>query len=127
MIEDKIRVQVIFTEDTKYGKFTDALYYPIEEYSILGAKTLTDAKQARVDNWIYIIEHPVSVVTSTLTDYIEERRLLVFRIEQLTDKINELGTVKDLEIIRDEYSARLSIIEEKITLKSEPKVGQLLE
>jgi hypothetical protein len=50
------QVQYRFSADTPYGRYTDALYYPpdaVPEQSVIDA-----AIQARVDAWVYAIEHP---------------------------------------------------------------------
>jgi hypothetical protein len=49
-------VQVRFSADTPHGRYTDALYYPegaVPEQAVIDA-----AIQARIDAWVYTIEHP---------------------------------------------------------------------
>jgi hypothetical protein len=53
-METTIKYQVKFTEETKHGKFTDALYYdklPDEE-------TIAKDAQVRVDNWLASVDAP---------------------------------------------------------------------
>ena len=43
-----------FSFDTAYGRFSDALVMPADEYSALSAEAITALKQARLDNWLAI-------------------------------------------------------------------------
>jgi hypothetical protein len=50
------QVQEWFSADTPHGRYTDALYYPedaVPEQAVIDA-----AIQARIDAWVYTIEHP---------------------------------------------------------------------
>ena len=50
------QLQIRFSANTPYGRHTDALYYPVDavpEQAVIDAAT-----QARVDAWVYTIEHP---------------------------------------------------------------------
>lgn len=55
---DTVRVQVLFTEDTDYGQFTDALYFTQDEYALLLPNDIEAMKQSRIDNWIAVITMP---------------------------------------------------------------------
>jgi len=97
-MEDKIRVQITFTEQTEHGEFRDALYYTPEAYDKLDPKDLTAMKQERIDNWIYGIEHPAPMIEPTkemleqeLRD-IEDRKIeLAIRKTEVQDKISIKG------------------------------------
>lgn len=49
-------MQIIFTFETKYGPFTDALY--LDENHTLTEAEIEAMKQARLSNWIAFIESP---------------------------------------------------------------------
>lgn len=49
------KIQVIFTSDTPFGKFTDALYLTQEQ--ILNSD-IEAMKRERVSNWVASIENP---------------------------------------------------------------------
>tara|TARA_B110000503_G_scaffold113785_1_gene170880 strand:+ start:1408 stop:1644 length:237 start_codon:yes stop_codon:yes gene_type:complete len=51
-----IKVQVIFTEPTKYGEFTDALYFSPEEFEAKTQEDLNVLKSERVENFVANIE-----------------------------------------------------------------------
>ena len=56
---NQISIQVKFTEQTQYGSYTDAIYYPLDVYNSMSAEQIQADKQARIDGFIYTIEHPV--------------------------------------------------------------------
>lgn len=62
---DKISVQLIFEEKTKYGSFCDALYFGFDEYQNIKQDDINKKKKERVDNWITCIE--TAAVESVLT------------------------------------------------------------
>lgn len=55
---ETVRIQVLFTEDTPKGPYTDALYFTQAEYAATPRKTIDDAKAARVTAWKAIIDAP---------------------------------------------------------------------
>lgn len=55
---DQVRVQVMFTEPTKYGEYTDALYFSLDEYEAVSDQTIETLKAERVANYIDIVENP---------------------------------------------------------------------
>lgn len=54
---DQVSVRVVFSEDTQYGTFTDAIFIPFADYP-LSDEALSALKQARVDAWIAVITAP---------------------------------------------------------------------
>jgi hypothetical protein len=117
MTQDTIKIQLTFTEQTSHGEFRDALYFTQEEYAELKPEDLEKRKQERIDNWTYQLEHPVAPIELTLNDYIESRNNLMKEIERCSDKIDELGTVENLEVIQAEYEAKVQKIKDKIANK----------
>lgn len=49
---ETVRVQVLFTEETPHGTYTDALYYTPEEFDALKDADKDAAKQARVAAYV---------------------------------------------------------------------------
>lgn len=56
--DESIYIQVRFSEKTKYGTFSDALYYTQDEYAKLSKDDLAKVEQGRVDNFIAAVETP---------------------------------------------------------------------
>jgi hypothetical protein len=63
---EELKVQLIFTEKTSHGDYRDALYYPYEKFDIdKQREEIEQEKKSRVDNWVYILEHPPVEVEPT--------------------------------------------------------------
>ena len=62
---DQIKVQVIFTSNTKHGEYRDALYFTEEEYSALTQEQIDAMKQARADAWVDFRDNPPAVPEPT--------------------------------------------------------------
>jgi len=71
----------------------------------------------RVNARIYEIKHPPTPVEPTLTDYKNMRDDLVKQVEEYTNKIDELGAVEDLNVVKAEYEDRLDKVKDKIKIK----------
>lgn len=55
----------------------------------------------------------------TLTEYKNMRSDLVKQVEEYTNKIDELGAVEDLNVVKAEYEDRLDKVKDKIKIKEE--------
>lgn len=55
---DRVQVQIVFSVDTKYGSYQDALYINYDEYPNMTQENIEVLKQERVNNWIFQIENP---------------------------------------------------------------------
>lgn len=53
---EQVRVQVLFTEQTKHGEFTDALYFTPAEYAAMNKASIDQLKQERVDKHVEAID-----------------------------------------------------------------------
>jgi hypothetical protein len=95
---DTIKVQVVFTEKTSRGEFTDALYFTQEDFAKLDPDELKKRKQERVDNWIYILENPVELPTPTVEDYTAE----LVEIERQKVQLDERKVVLTSLLTADE-------------------------
>lgn len=67
-MNDIIQVQVVFTEQTQYGDFRDALYFSLEEYATLTQADIDAKKQERLDSFIYNIENRQPVVEEIIEE-----------------------------------------------------------
>jgi len=86
-MEEKIFIQVRFKDKTSHGEYNDALYFTQEEHAKTEQKEIDKLKQERVDNWVYLLEHPTPYVEPTeeeLTKYKEE---LQRQIDEVTAQI----------------------------------------
>jgi len=45
--------------DNGYPKFSDAIVIPTSEYNLLTPEQIETIKQTRLDNWVWMITHPV--------------------------------------------------------------------
>jgi hypothetical protein len=65
---ETVQVQVRFSQDTKYGQYTDALYYPLKDFDKVDPKDIETAKDDRVAGYIYAVEHPAPPKEETKED-----------------------------------------------------------
>ena len=55
---EEVFVQVRFKVTTKYGEYSDAIYYTLDEYKNLKEADKELEKNTRADNWVNLIESP---------------------------------------------------------------------
>ena len=53
-----VQIQVRFSQETRYGVYSDALYYSQEAYAALSEEQLQADIAARVAGWVAAIENP---------------------------------------------------------------------
>ena len=82
---DEVKIQVIFTADTIYGTYRDALYFTEDEWAL--DPDIESLKQARVDNWIDAIENAPAPNQPTKAQLQSEVALLTSKINELNAKI----------------------------------------
>lgn len=51
-------ISIPFRFETKYGAYSDTLWFTEEEYAALSEEQIEEMKQQRVANWINLIENP---------------------------------------------------------------------
>lgn len=54
---EQVRIQVLFTEKTAHGDFTDALYFTEEEYASKTREEIDLQKAIRVKNYVSNIDN----------------------------------------------------------------------
>jgi len=62
---DTIKIQLSFSEETKYGTYNDSLYFTEEEYKQATLESIAALKQERVDKWIKVLTTPPPIVELT--------------------------------------------------------------
>ena len=87
---EKIMIQIMFSEKTKYGEYSDALYLTPENYATMKKEDIDGLKQERINNWIKIIEIPPVMVEPTKEELEQESITLDTQIAQLQDRKAEL-------------------------------------
>ena len=60
---EKVRIQVLFSEDTDKGRFQDALYYTEDEYKNVKRVDIDREKKKRKDNWLALVSAPSPELT----------------------------------------------------------------
>jgi hypothetical protein len=97
--EDDIKVRIRFEEDTPHGKYTDALYFTIDEYNIITQSEIATMKQERVDNWIYDVTHPTPTPKPTLADWkTREAEIKEFQNVLIADLAEVQAEINALEV-----------------------------
>jgi hypothetical protein len=61
-------IQIIFSKETAYGVYQDALYFPADQ--VPSEEELERLKQERVDNWIAVITAPQMEVLEDIAEEI---------------------------------------------------------
>lgn len=89
MIPDKIRVQVVFAQDTEYGRYQDALYLAVDDPQLslkdfLAAKQtdIDKTKATRVATFVDRIKNPPAPVEPTKEDL--ERELADIEAQKIS-------------------------------------------
>ena len=98
--EDKIYIQIRFSELTKHGQFSDSLYFTPEDYAKKSKEDITALEKQRVENWIYLIENPAVATEPTKEELEAERETFLQRADELQTKINE-KTITPISTIID--------------------------
>jgi len=57
-MQEQVKIQIRYWEDTQYGRFCDALYFTQDEYAKADQTAIDVEKQRRLDNWIAIVSVP---------------------------------------------------------------------
>ena len=57
-MSDIVKIQLSFSEETKHGHYSDALYFTEEEWAKVDPKELDTIKQARVAKWVDYLDNP---------------------------------------------------------------------
>lgn len=86
-----IRIQVLFTEETVMGGFTDALYFDPVEFETIKDSEIEAMKQARVDAWLQVVGNPPEPVEPTKGELQAELASLDALRAELVLKIEEKG------------------------------------
>lgn len=93
---EEIKIQVSFTEDTKHGLFADALYFTEDEWANIKQEEIDALKQARIDTWIQLRQHPLQPTEPTK--------------EQLQEALNAAEEQeKRIVTEKSEYQAKLAM------------------
>ncbi len=94
----KERVQILFTEDTPYGEYTDALYFTPDEYLLKTQADLDILKQQRVSGYVNAIKNAPAPVEPTKEELQAE---IVVLQEQIAERQTKIDTMKvNVEVIQ---------------------------
>lgn len=104
---DQIFIQHRFKIEQDGRSFSDALVMPKEEYDKLTPEEIETQKQARYDNWVYVIEHPEPAIELPLVDQLE----------------NVESQLADLQAQIDYLSVQKTEIENKISITPEEEIA----
>lgn len=100
----EIKIQVLFSEETGFGTYTDALYFTEEEFKIISEKTIDSLIQERVDAWVNEGNHTSPLPEPTKEDLlnslqaIEAQKMELDSIKiQIELKISEIDSVQEIK------------------------------
>lgn len=96
---DKIQVQVLFAEDTEFGTYTDALYYPFEDWPI-DEKTIEIEKATRIQNYIDTIKNAPPPIPPTKEDLQKQIDFIGQQLSEVAQKAVELDFKLDVTPIK---------------------------
>ncbi len=87
----KVTIRVWFEEQTKFGRYTDSLYFTPEDYEEITEEHLNTLKKERVDRWVENREKRKALVYEpTEEDLAAERDELELQKTELESRIAEL-------------------------------------
>lgn len=95
------RVQILFTEDTPYGEYTDALYFTPDEYLLKTQADLDTLKQQRVSGYVNAIQNAPAPVEATK----EELQAQIVSIDEQS---------ASLAVQKGEIQAKIDAIKPKV-------------
>ena len=98
-MSQQIRTQILFTENTKYGEFTDAIYMTQEEYVVKTQEEIDALKQERVDNYVSAIDNASTPKEPTKEELQAELAHIEAQKAELEAKIVELNA-KTKDVIK---------------------------
>lgn len=90
---DQVFVQVRFEVDTEVGRYSDALYYTLQEYENTPEKEIQLDKQIRIDMWIDSFNNQTVAVEPTKEELIELQAELDIQKSEIQAKIDSM-TIK---------------------------------
>jgi hypothetical protein len=95
------QLQIRFSAQTEYGRYTDALYYP--EGNVPDEKALAAEVQKRVDAWVATVSAPPEPPTdeqrkAMLDEMGRERERLVQAAESLRAELVDGGVLKAADV-----------------------------
>lgn len=86
-MSEQIFIQVRFKETVVVNgssiEFSDALYFSESEYATKQRSEIDALKQARMDNFKYVVEHPAPVVKPTKAELRAQRAEIQKQIDEL--------------------------------------------
>ena len=85
------QIQVKIRENTPQGQYNDSLYYGLEEFANAKIEDIEQAKQTRVNNWIYIVTHPATEIQPTKAELEEQKSELQKQLDELQRQIDAKG------------------------------------
>lgn len=56
---DIIKIQYIFSEETKHGQYNDALYFTQTEFENITQDEIDALKKERISKWVEYLDNPV--------------------------------------------------------------------
>lgn len=91
-MSQQIKVQVLFTEETAHGSFTDALYFTQEEFATKTQGDIDALKTERVNNYVTAIDEAKNapVVEPTKEQLEAEKLQLQQSVAQLQAQLVEI-------------------------------------
>ena len=99
------KIQVNIREQTRHGRFHDALYYTPEAWAKLTQAQLDADKQARVDAWIYRIEHPPVPVEPTDAELEEQKEEIDRQQDELLRQEDDIFSRLKTKLTREKLIA----------------------
>jgi hypothetical protein len=87
-----VNVQVVFTEYTNVGTYTDAIYFTQDAFAKLKQEDLDTIKKARVDAWVERIKNPPPPVEPTAEELDKQAVALQSTITALQSELTAVQT-----------------------------------
>jgi len=113
---EELFVQLKFRELSKYGFFTDALYFPYEDFQKVNRKSIENLKTDRITNYEYAVENPPPIVEITKEDILQSIENLENQKVSLQTLLIESydPTKEELQVISDKLDEQKITLQDKI-------------
>jgi len=117
MLSYKIDVRVSIKQDTKHGQYNDSLYFPypekeLQDFISKNSAAIESQGQARIDNWIYSLEHPATYIEPSKEELLS---LIDSREKEITEWESKIEyTDKEIEAKKAELQAKLDELTKEV-------------
>ncbi len=117
------RIQVLIQEQTPQGQYNDALYYSPADWDKVTEKDISDAKKARMDNWLAsVVEQSGKPPVIPTKEELKESAIA--QVEQVDRAVAALVATdiakEDVQALIDKLQKQIDDLKAKVGIEVKP-------